>query len=172
MTLVPPLTHRSVSTQQTGFSFIGESRPSLPDPLKAIVFFGVDDTSFTVYTPFYGGRYDKKSPGGFMSSLVNLQLPSRVVIVDSSKFHSKSISASGLSQGSFHAPRTRTPPNWLRAVSSPWIIFFVCICCAAFCLSSGMKYTPASYAVGDIMAFDFHSAFWVFNMVGIVGERH
>ena len=46
---------RSVATQQTGWSFVAQIRPNLPDPLKALNWFGVDDTACTVYVPFYAG---------------------------------------------------------------------------------------------------------------------
>ncbi len=46
---------RSTSTQQTGFSFVAQSRNWLPDPLGGIIWFGVDDTYSTVYTPMYCG---------------------------------------------------------------------------------------------------------------------
>ncbi|MBP7146841.1 MAG: C69 family dipeptidase [Acidobacteria bacterium] len=46
---------RSVSTQQTGFSFIAQSRNNLPDPIGGVLWFGVDDTFCTVYTPMYCG---------------------------------------------------------------------------------------------------------------------
>ena len=46
---------RPISTQQTGFSFIAQSRRSLPDPIGGILWFGVDDTYSTVYTPMYCG---------------------------------------------------------------------------------------------------------------------
>ena len=38
---------------QTGFSFIAQSRNWLPDQVGGIIWFGVDDTGSTVYTPFY-----------------------------------------------------------------------------------------------------------------------
>jgi len=44
---------RAVSTQQTGFSFIAQSRGWIPNPLGGIIWFGVDDTYSTVYTPMY-----------------------------------------------------------------------------------------------------------------------
>jgi dipeptidase len=44
---------RAVSTQQTGFSFIAQSRNWIPNPLGGIIWFGVDDTYSTVYTPMY-----------------------------------------------------------------------------------------------------------------------
>lgn len=44
---------RAISTQQTGFSFIAESRPGIPAPLGGIIWWGVDDTYTTVYTPIY-----------------------------------------------------------------------------------------------------------------------
>ena len=44
---------RSTETMQTGFSFIAQSRNWLPDKVGGIIWFGVDDTGSTVYTPFY-----------------------------------------------------------------------------------------------------------------------
>ena len=46
---------RAVSTQQTGFSFIAQSRPNLPDPIGGVIWFGVDDTYSTCYMPVYCG---------------------------------------------------------------------------------------------------------------------
>jgi len=46
---------RAISTQQTGFSFVAQSRNWLPDPIGGIFWFGVDDTYSTVYTPMYCG---------------------------------------------------------------------------------------------------------------------
>lgn len=44
---------RSVETMQTGFSFIAQTRNWMPDVVGGIIWFGVDDTNSTVYTPFY-----------------------------------------------------------------------------------------------------------------------
>jgi dipeptidase len=44
---------RAAGTQQTGFSFVAQSRNWLPDPIGGILWFGVDDVSSTVYTPMY-----------------------------------------------------------------------------------------------------------------------
>jgi dipeptidase len=44
---------RAVSTQQTGFSFVAQSRSWLPDTIGGVFWFGVDDTASTVYLPFY-----------------------------------------------------------------------------------------------------------------------
>ena len=44
---------RATSTQQTGFSFVTQSRSWLPDPVGGIIWFGVDDTFSTVYNPIY-----------------------------------------------------------------------------------------------------------------------
>lgn len=49
------LNERAISTQQTGFSFIAQSRSWLPDPIGGILWFGVDDTYSTVYSPMYCG---------------------------------------------------------------------------------------------------------------------
>jgi len=44
---------RATATQQTGFSFIVQSRSWLPDPVGGIIWWGVDDASGTVYMPMY-----------------------------------------------------------------------------------------------------------------------
>ncbi len=44
---------RAISTQQTGFSFVSQSRSWLPNHIGGILWFGVDDTYSTVYTPMY-----------------------------------------------------------------------------------------------------------------------
>jgi dipeptidase len=49
------LNERSASTQQTGFSFVAQSRASLPAPIGGVLWFGVDDTYSTVYVPMYCG---------------------------------------------------------------------------------------------------------------------
>ena len=46
---------RTTATQQTGFSFIAQSRSWLPDPIGGILWFGVDDASSSVYNPMYCG---------------------------------------------------------------------------------------------------------------------
>ena len=46
---------RAISTQQTGFSFVAQCRPALPDPIGGILWFGVDDASSTCYMPVYCG---------------------------------------------------------------------------------------------------------------------
>ncbi|MBW6502177.1 MAG: C69 family dipeptidase [Bacteroidales bacterium] len=46
---------RAISTQQCGFSFVTQSRSWLPDPVGGIIWFGVDDTYYTVYSPIYCG---------------------------------------------------------------------------------------------------------------------
>jgi dipeptidase len=46
---------RAVSTQQTGFVFVAQSRSWLPDPIGGIFWFGVDDTYSTVFNPMYCG---------------------------------------------------------------------------------------------------------------------
>ena len=44
---------RAITTQQTGFSFVAQSRSWIPNPIGGIIWFGVDDASSTVYTPMY-----------------------------------------------------------------------------------------------------------------------
>ncbi|MDX9880741.1 MAG: C69 family dipeptidase [Prolixibacteraceae bacterium] len=46
---------RAISTQQTGFSFVAQSRNWLPAPIGGILWFGVDDTYSTCYVPMYCG---------------------------------------------------------------------------------------------------------------------
>lgn len=46
---------RPISTQQTGFSFVSQSRSWLPDPIGGVYWYGVDDTSMTCYVPLYAG---------------------------------------------------------------------------------------------------------------------
>ena len=46
---------RAVSTQQSGFVFVAESRSWLPDAIGGIFWFGVDDANTTVFTPMYCG---------------------------------------------------------------------------------------------------------------------
>jgi dipeptidase len=46
---------RPISTQQTGFSMITQSRDWLPDPVGGLTWYGVDDTYFTCYVPLYCG---------------------------------------------------------------------------------------------------------------------
>lgn len=44
---------RPISTYQTGFSFVSQLRSHLPDEVGGILWFGMDDTYMTVYTPMY-----------------------------------------------------------------------------------------------------------------------
>jgi dipeptidase len=44
---------RSVGTQQTGFSFVAQSRQVAHKELGGIIWFGVDDTASSVYAPMY-----------------------------------------------------------------------------------------------------------------------
>ena len=47
------LNERAIATQQTGYSFVAQSREWLPAPIGGVFWFGVDDTDGSVYTPFY-----------------------------------------------------------------------------------------------------------------------
>ncbi len=44
---------RATATQQTGFSFISQSRNWLPDAIGGIIWWGVDDADGSVYMPMY-----------------------------------------------------------------------------------------------------------------------
>ncbi len=46
---------RPISTQQSGFSFVSQSRRGMPDPIGGVLWYGVDDTYFTCYVPLYCG---------------------------------------------------------------------------------------------------------------------
>lgn len=49
------LNERAISTQQTGFTFVAQMRAWLPAAVGGVLWFGVDDTATTVYTPMYAG---------------------------------------------------------------------------------------------------------------------
>ncbi len=49
------LNERAISTQQTGFSFVAQSRSWLPGPVGGILWFGVDDSYSCCYAPMYCG---------------------------------------------------------------------------------------------------------------------
>ena len=46
---------RPISTQQTGFSFVSQSRSWLPDAVGGVYWYGLDDTYTSVYVPLYVG---------------------------------------------------------------------------------------------------------------------
>ena len=52
------LHERAISTQQTGWSYVSQSRAGLPDAIGGVLWFGVDDTYSTVYVPIYCGVQD------------------------------------------------------------------------------------------------------------------
>lgn len=47
------LMERAIATQQTGWSFVSQSRKDLPDPVGGVLWFGTDDTNTSVFMPFY-----------------------------------------------------------------------------------------------------------------------
>ena len=47
------LNERATATQQTGFSFVTQSRSWLPDVVGGVLWFGVDDAASSVYFPMY-----------------------------------------------------------------------------------------------------------------------
>ena len=49
------LNERAVATQQTGYSFVAQSRKGWPDALGGIFWFGVDDADGCVYAPMFCG---------------------------------------------------------------------------------------------------------------------
>jgi len=46
---------RPISTQQTGFSFVSQSRADLPNQIGGVLWYGLDDTYTSCYMPFYCG---------------------------------------------------------------------------------------------------------------------
>lgn len=61
---------RPISTPQTGFSFVSQARDYLPNEIGGILWFGVDDTYMTVYTPMYCSI--TKAPHNFGTGLASL----------------------------------------------------------------------------------------------------
>ena len=61
---------RPISTYQTGFSFVSQSRSSLPDEIGGVLWFGVDDTYMTVYTPMYCSM--KSIPYNYQENIASL----------------------------------------------------------------------------------------------------
>ena len=53
---------RPISTQQTGFSFVSQSRGWLPDAVGGVYWYGVDDTYTTCYFPLYCCIQDLPKP--------------------------------------------------------------------------------------------------------------
>ena len=47
------LNERAIATQQTGWSFVSQSRDWLPDGVGGVLWFGTDDTNTSVYIPIY-----------------------------------------------------------------------------------------------------------------------
>ena len=47
---------RPIATQQTGFSFVSQSRSWLPNEIGGILWFGIDDAAQSVYYPMYVGN--------------------------------------------------------------------------------------------------------------------
>jgi len=46
---------RAIATQQTGWSYVSQTRDWLPDPVGGVLWFGTDDTNTCVYMPIYCG---------------------------------------------------------------------------------------------------------------------
>jgi dipeptidase len=65
------LNERAISTQQTGFSFVAQSRGALPSPIGGVLWFGVDDTYSTVYVPMYCGNWSV--PRGYAVGTADFQ---------------------------------------------------------------------------------------------------
>lgn len=44
---------RAIATQQTGFSLVAQMRANMPEAMKGVLWFGVDDTNTCVYIPIF-----------------------------------------------------------------------------------------------------------------------
>ena len=49
------LNERAIATQQTGWSFVSQSRAGMPDAVGGVLWFGTDDANTCVYMPMYCG---------------------------------------------------------------------------------------------------------------------
>jgi dipeptidase len=61
---------RPISTPQTGFSFVSQSRSFMPNEVGGVLWFGVDDTYMTVYTPMYASM--TRTPYNFSKGVGSL----------------------------------------------------------------------------------------------------
>lgn len=61
---------RPISTPQTGWSYISQSRSWLPNEVGGLLWFGVDDTKMTVYVPIYASI--TKMPYNFQKGIGSL----------------------------------------------------------------------------------------------------
>jgi len=46
---------RTIGTQQAGWNFVAQLRGHLPAPIGGLLWFGLDDATFSVHVPFHGG---------------------------------------------------------------------------------------------------------------------
>lgn len=56
------INERATATQQTGFSFVSQSRAWLPGDVGGVLWFSVDDATSTVYVPMYAGIREAPKP--------------------------------------------------------------------------------------------------------------
>lgn len=61
---------RPISTPQTAWSFVSQSRSDLPREIGGVLWYGVDDTYFTVYVPMYASI--TKAPYNFAEGVASL----------------------------------------------------------------------------------------------------
>ena len=52
------MNERAIATQQTGFWFVGQARPWLPDVIGSLIWFGCDDAATSYLTPVYVNTLD------------------------------------------------------------------------------------------------------------------
>ena len=53
---------RSISLFRCSYSFVGQVRPDMPDPIAAVLWFGEDQPSTTLYMPIYAGTTEVPRP--------------------------------------------------------------------------------------------------------------
>jgi len=60
---------RPISTQQTGFSFVSQSRSWLPDAVGGVYWYGLDNTYTSCYIPFYCSSFE--APDAYTKGSLN-----------------------------------------------------------------------------------------------------
>jgi len=74
---------RPISTQQTGWNFVGQSRAWMPKELSGLLWFGVDDSATTVRFPIYGSA--TRVPKGFAGKGAQDGVTTPLTVFDTTK---------------------------------------------------------------------------------------
>ncbi|KAB2846954.1 MAG: dipeptidase [Melioribacteraceae bacterium] len=120
----PPLTfkvngeqyfhERPISTYQTAWSYVSQSRSNLPDEVGGVLWFGFDDTYMTVYTPLYSsmteipynyktglaslGKFNWESAFWVFNAVSNFVYPRYSIIINDIKMKQDELEGAYLSQ--------------------------------------------------------------------------